>query len=78
MEVRFTPEREAQFAHIAGKAGTDPEHLVKDAALPLLGEEEAGSCVPGLVVAEVRVYRAHLQPDPEGWTTRDYILYGRR
>jgi predicted urease superfamily metal-dependent hydrolase len=78
MEVHFTPEQEAQLARIASKAGTDPEHLVKDAALRLLVEEEAGSRVPGSVVAEMRALRARVQPDPEGWTTRDYVLYGRR
>lgn len=39
MEVHFTPEQEAQLAHIATKAGTDPEHLVKDVVLRLLDEE---------------------------------------
>jgi hypothetical protein len=39
MEVHFTPEQEAQLAQIAAKAGTDPEHLVKDAVLRLLGDE---------------------------------------
>jgi hypothetical protein len=39
MEVRFTPEQEAQLAQIATRAGTDPEHLVKDAALRLLEDE---------------------------------------
>jgi hypothetical protein len=41
MEVHFTPEQEAQLAQIATKAGTDPEHLVRDAALRLL---EQGIC----------------------------------
>jgi hypothetical protein len=36
MEVHFTAEQEAQLAQIATKSGTDPEHLVKDAALRLL------------------------------------------
>ena len=36
MEVHFTPEQEAQLAQIATDAGTDTEHLVKDAALRLL------------------------------------------
>jgi len=40
MEVNFTPEQEAQLAQIATKAGTDPAHLVKDAALRLLEDEE--------------------------------------
>ena len=39
MEVRFTTEQEAQLAQIASRSGTDPEGLVKDAALRLLEEE---------------------------------------
>jgi hypothetical protein len=39
MEVHFTPEQEAKLAQIATKAGTDPEHLVKDAVLRLLEDE---------------------------------------
>jgi hypothetical protein len=39
MEVHFTPEQEAQLAQIATKTGTDPAHLVKDAALRLLRDE---------------------------------------
>ncbi len=37
--VHFTPEQEAQLAQIATKTGTEPKHLVKDAALRLLGDE---------------------------------------
>ena len=39
MEVHFTPEQETQLSQIAKYAGTDPERLVKDAALRLLQEE---------------------------------------
>ena len=39
MEVLFTPEQEAQLAQIAASAGTEPERLVKDAALRLLQED---------------------------------------
>ena len=39
MEVHFTPEQEAQLSQIATKSGTDPEHLVKDAALRLLQQD---------------------------------------
>ena len=39
MEVHFTIEQEAQLAQIASRSGTDPERLVKDAALRLLAEE---------------------------------------
>jgi predicted transcriptional regulator len=39
MEVHLTPEEEAQLSQIANQAGTDAEHLVKDAALRLLEED---------------------------------------
>jgi predicted transcriptional regulator len=38
MEVHFTPEQEAQLSQIALHAGTDTEHLVKNAALRLVEE----------------------------------------
>jgi predicted nucleic acid-binding protein len=79
MEVRFTPEQEAQLTQAAVEAGTDAEHLVKDAALRLLGSSDASqSAPPGSVVAELRALRARVKPDPEGWTTRDYVRFGRR
>jgi hypothetical protein len=77
MEVHFTPEQEAQIAQIATKAGTDAERLVKDAVLRML-EEGFHPAPPGSVVAEMRALRARVKPDPEGWTTRDYVNYGRR
>ena len=79
MEVHFTPEQEAQLAQIATNAGTNAERLVKDAALRLL-EEAAGldAVSPGSAVAEMRALRARVKPDPEGWTTRDYVRHGRR
>lgn len=79
MEVHFTPEQEAQLSHIASQAGTDAERLVKNAALRLLeGDAGFGAAPPGSVVAEMRALRARVKPDPEGWTTRDYVHYGRR
>jgi hypothetical protein len=39
MEVHFTPEQEAQLVHIAAKAGTNPERLVKNAVLRFLETE---------------------------------------
>ena len=29
------------------------------------------------VVAEMRALRSRVKPDPEGWTTRDYVNFGR-
>jgi hypothetical protein len=79
MEVHFTPEQEERLAQAAINAGTDAEHLVKDAALRLLeGSAGARAVPPGSVLAELRALRARVKPDPEGWTTRDYVRYGRR
>jgi hypothetical protein len=79
MEVHFTPEQEAQLVQIATKEGTDAARLVKDAALRLLeGDAGVRAVSPGSVVAEMRALRARVKPDPEGWTTSDYIRYGRR
>jgi predicted transcriptional regulator len=39
MEVQFTPEQESQLSQIASHVGTDPEQLVKDAALRLLEQD---------------------------------------
>lgn len=39
MEVDFTPEQEARLSQIATETGTDPERLVKDAALRLLEKD---------------------------------------
>lgn len=45
MELRFTPEQEAQLAQLATKAGTDPAHLVMDAALRLLEDDQFRAAV---------------------------------
>ncbi|MGA2145109.1 MAG: hypothetical protein ABSH49_09115 [Bryobacteraceae bacterium] len=79
MEVHFTPEQEAQLAQIATNAGTDAERLAKDAVLRMLqGDAGFRAAPPGSVVAEMRALRDRVQPDPEGWTTRDYVNCGRR
>jgi hypothetical protein len=79
MEVHFTPEQEARLAEIATNAGTDAEGLVRDAALRLLDQAGASPPLPaGSVLAEMRVLRARIKPDPEGLTTRDYVQLGRR
>ncbi len=78
MEVHFTPDEEAQLARLAIKAGTDAEHLVKETVLRLLGGNAFIALPPGSVLAEMRSLRARIKPDPEGWTTRDYVHYGRR
>jgi predicted transcriptional regulator len=45
MQLNLTPGKEAQLAQIASKAGTDPEHLVMDAALRLLEDDQFRAAV---------------------------------
>jgi len=79
MEVHFTPEQESQIARIATNAGTDAQRWVRDAVLRLLeGDATSHVVSPGSVIVEMRALRARVKPDPEGWTTRDYVRYGRR
>jgi predicted transcriptional regulator len=40
MELHLTPEQEAHLRQLATKAGTNPEHLVMDATLRLLAEDD--------------------------------------
>ncbi|HEY7392250.1 MAG TPA: hypothetical protein VH640_27275 [Bryobacteraceae bacterium] len=40
MEVHFTPEQLQRLSQIAAHSGVDTEHLVKDAALRLLQQDE--------------------------------------
>jgi predicted transcriptional regulator len=39
MEVHFTPDQLERLSQIAAHTGTDPEHLVKDAALRMVEED---------------------------------------
>src|ERR1700733_8491160 len=47
MEVHFTLEQEAQLAKVATIAGTDPERLVKDAALRVVEDVPFRAAVRG-------------------------------
>lgn len=79
MEVHFTSEQEVRLAKFAQSIGTNLEGLVKEAALRVLPSETGSSPTqPGSVVSAMRALRARVKPDPEGWTTRDYVLHGRR
>ena len=78
MEVHLTPEQEAQLTDAASRAGTDAERLVRDTILHLIEDSRVQASPEGSVVAEMRALRARIKPDPEGWTTRDYVLHGRR
>jgi predicted transcriptional regulator len=72
MEVRFTPEQEAQLSQIATRCGTEAEQLVKDAALRLL-QDEAHFCEGvkrGIAAAE----RGEFVDHEEVWANVEKIL----
>lgn len=50
----------------------------REAQRPPLSGLETPAEQRGSVVEEMRKLRARIKPDPEGWTTRDYVNYGRR
>ena len=52
MQVDFTPDQEAQLSRIAYSAGTDPERLVKEAALRLLEEDSRFRTAVGEGIAQ--------------------------
>ena len=54
MEVHFTAEQEAQLAQIATRSGTDPEHLVKDAAQVKADDDISARVARGTINATVK------------------------
>jgi hypothetical protein len=46
----------------------------------LVAGDEKSTAMQGApsVLDEMNALRARIKPDPEGWTTRDYVRHGRR
>jgi predicted transcriptional regulator len=63
MEVHFTPEQEARLAEIANQAGTNAEHLVKNAALRLLERDARFHAAVGKGIEQAD--RGEFVPDDE-------------
>ena len=59
------------------RAKAESQGLSLERWLQSLAEQEALSGA-GSVVDQMRSLRARVKPDPDGWTTRDYVNYGRR
>ncbi len=72
MEVHFTPEQEARLSQLASHAGTDTEHLVKNAALRLL--EEAASFREGVERGIAAAERGEFVDHEEVWANVEKIL----
>jgi hypothetical protein len=50
---------------------SESDKLVKERPNPEQSPEDS-------VVQRMRELRAQTKPDPEGWTVKDYVSYGRR
>lgn len=76
MTILELPDRQA--AALAAKAAA--QGLTLRAWLQKLADEEVplSSISPKDAVARIREIQKRTRPDPEGWTLRDYIEYGRR
>lgn len=78
------PDRQAAVLQAkAAEQGVTPANFARHVLERVLGDEN-GSAVPHDVqgrakaaVARIRELQEHVKPDPEGWTARDYINYGR-
>ena len=73
MEVRFTPEQEAQLSQIAMHSGMDAEQLVKQAALRILQENAQfrEDVARGIAAAE----RGDFIESAEVWSNVEKLLH---
>ena len=77
MTVIELPDQQAE----ALRARAAAQGLTLEAWLRRLAEDEASSVEPGSpaeAVARILELQKRVQPDPDGWTIRDYIDHGRR
>jgi len=76
MTVIEIPDEQAE----ALKAKAAAEGLTLEAWLERLAEERPVPGSPSVLAAAARIreLQKHVKPDPEGWTSRDYIKFGRR
>jgi predicted DNA-binding protein len=79
MEVHFTPDVERKLNAIAKQLGRPAPELVQDAVAGYVSEiAPADDYQRAQAAAErIREIQKRVKPDPEGWTIKDYINYGR-
>lgn len=74
---------DSQAAALSAQAAA--QGLTLETLVQKMVEQEAGRAKArsqpgqhGSVVEAMRKLRASVKPDPDGWTTRDYVKHGRR
>jgi predicted DNA-binding protein len=79
MEVHFTPDVERKLNAIAKQMGRPAPELVQDAVAGYVSEIAPVDAYQRAqtAAARIREIQTRVKPDPEGWTIKDYINYGR-
>ena len=75
--IELSDEQAATLQAKAAKQGLTIEGWIQR----LTAEQPEEASTPRTVqeaIARIRELQQHVKPDPEGWTVRDYIDYGRR
>lgn len=74
VNIQLSDEQAATLQAKAAALGLSLEEWVQN----LVEQQTQFLSGSGSAVNEMRALRARIKPDPEGWTTRDYVNYGRR
>jgi hypothetical protein len=74
--IELPDEQAAALKARAAAEGLDLESWL--ARLAVSEQKAAATLSSKSVVEEMNALRARIQPDPEGWTTRDYVQHDRR
>ncbi|MCC6590602.1 MAG: ribbon-helix-helix protein, CopG family [Bryobacterales bacterium] len=80
LQINIPDESAELLSRRAAALGISVEKLVENLAREKANSEE-GLVDPARAQAaaeRIREIRKRVKPDPEGWTIRDYIDYGRR
>jgi hypothetical protein len=74
--IKLPDEQAAALRARAAAEGLDLEAWLGQLAVGEQKDATTQDSKSGL--EEINALRALVQPDPEGWTTRDYVQHGRR
>jgi hypothetical protein len=74
VNIQLSDEQAAALQAKAEAVGLSLEQWVQS----LVEQQTQALSGSGSAVNEMRALRARVKPDLDGWTTRDYVNYGRR
>ena len=79
MEVHLTPEVEKKLNELAARRGRPADQLAQDVLSGYVDEMTQAGDFHRVqeAAAHILELQKRVKPDPEGWTVKDYINYGR-